>query len=339
MPRDGDKIGLAAKPVRQKRARRITTPKADTPASANIPPADSGVAGGEGHACYGTQSTVALAETVQRLVALQKNRLFSIKQQSRADRSIEAILASAMGYRIDMSEKDKKSAFARAKAFRLSVEKAGEGQDRCDTHCDHALSDFIPLIKSSATGRNQWDDIRINAEAEMRKLAKSLPTHAFAKTVLGLKDGLAHAAIWANARVPLTEYRTVSGLWKRMGLAVIGGERQRKKSNAEDAEAHGYSASRRADVWAFCSDSMFRAQWRGVDDETGELAHAIGPYGEVYARRRAYTAPRVGATADLPSGHPEKWTLGRCHNDGRRMMTKALLRDLWRVAHGLPPRF
>jgi hypothetical protein len=72
-------------------------------------------------------------------------------------------------------------------------------------------------------------------------------------------------------------------------------------------------------------------------------AHALGTYGEIYARRRAQTAIRVEATADLPATigerfNPEKWTKSRCHNDARRVMSKALLRDLWRVWRGLPPR-
>ena len=41
---------------------------------------------------------------------------------------------------------------------------------------------------------------------------------------------------------------------------------------------------------------------------------------------------------NLAASDRDKWTKGRCHNDARRIMSKALLRDLWRVWRGLPPR-
>ena len=58
-------------------------------------------------------------------------------------------------------------------------------------------------------------------------------------------------------------------------------------------------------------------------------AHSAGPYGEVYGARKAHTLPRVAATADLDDKDDNKWTPARCENDARRVMSKALLRDLW----------
>jgi hypothetical protein len=44
---------------------------------------------------------------------------------------------------------------------------------------------------------------------------------------------------------------------------------------------------------------------------------------------RLHTLPRIAETEHLGKKDPAKWTKGRCHNDARRVMTKALLRDLW----------
>ncbi len=298
--------------------------------SGNHAAASDGDGRRDGHGSDETQPQPAIPALVTELVQLQRIRVFCIVSQSRCDRSIESLLASVMGFRIDGDEKDRKAVFARAKAFRLACEKGGGGGGHggSETHGQHALSPFTPMVLASAASRAVWDKQRADAERDMERIAKLLPVWPFVEGVRGLgAKGL--AILTAEAGLPLGDYRSVSGLWKRLGLAVIDGERQRKKSGLEDAARHGYSPRRRSQVWAVCSDSLFRAQWRGADEESGLEARPIGPYGEVYAQRRAHTAPRIEATAHLPATDPGKWTKGRCHNDGRRVMTKALLRDLW----------
>ena len=282
-------------------------------------------ADGDGHCSCDSQEVSAIAAIVAELVALQRKRRFCIVSQSRIDRSMESLIASAIGFRIDAEEADRKKVFAQAKMIRLDVEKGKPPQTE-------TAADLVPLILTSAASRAQWDGLRGEAEKQMVALVKRLPVYTnFATNVRGLKAGLGLAIICAEAGIPLGDYRTVSGLWKRLGLAVIDGVRQRKMTDKAAAERHGYSPKRRAEVWAQCSDSMFRAQWRGPKDEDGVVTPAgpIGPYGEVYAKRRAWTEPRIEATADLPAGDPAKWTKGRCHNDARRIMTKELLKDLW----------
>lgn len=302
MPRDGDKIVLGVTPARERRATPTTKPMAPAPAS---PP---------------------IHETVAQIVEWQKLRKFCIKAQQRADRSTESFVAGLLGYSPAATEKERKAIFQRAGAIRKAVE---DGKDVMTEAERTKVSFFVPALLSNAAARSSFDDNRAAAEKALRKLAMTLPVYAWVKeNARGLGE-LGLAVIVAEAGIPIGEYRTVSGLWKRLGLAVINGERQRRVANKEMAVEHGYSPSRRAQIWAQCSDSMFRAQWRGADEETGEVAHPIGRYGEVYARRRARTAPRIDATADLPLGDPAKWTKGRCHNDGRRVMTKALLVDLW----------
>ena len=336
MPRDGNEIGEAATLIRRKRASCSTSPNDDSPASAPTSVYRKGDAAGEGHSIRDTQVSLALAATVIELVSLQRQRQFAIVQKNRSERAIESLIATTMGFRIDATEKDRKSVFASAKAFRLAVERGGEGHQTCDTQRDHALSATVPSILISAQNRKPWIDHRQWVEKEMAKLTRNLPVYDFAKSIRGFGE-LGLACLVAEAGIPIGDYRTVSGLWKRMGLAVFDGKRQQKCGDKDEAERHGYSPKRRAEVWAFCSDSMFRAQWRGADEDAGIVAGPIGVYGEIYARRRLRTDPRIEATADLPATDRSKWTKGRCHNDARRVMTKALLRDLWRVWRGMPP--
>ncbi len=361
MPRDGE---IGPERVRRKRARNQAKPRSGSPASATT---ETRVSARKAATCYPESSVPAppsepiggsdasgesgaptaslpiiktphLANIVSELAALQRRRRFCIQQQSRADRSIESLIASTLGFRIDATEKERKSVFARAKAYRQSVERGGEGQRYADAQSSAALSALAPMILVSAATRAPWDDLRKQAEKEMIRLAKSLPVYEWARSIKGFGDkGL--AIIVGEAGIPIGEYRTVEGFWKRMGLAVIDGERQRGKTDKVQAAAHGYSPKRRAEIWML-AHSMFKAQWNGDKDEDGKnpaktgkpiviSAHAAGPYGEIYAARRASTTPRIEATADLLLGSPEKWIPLRCFNDAVRVMSKALLRDLW----------
>lgn len=174
----------------------------------------------------------------------------------------------------------------------------------------------------------------------------------------------------------LGDYFTIAGLWNRLGYAVIDGRSQRKRSGKEEGLKQGYSPSRHAEIWAFCDDVMFRSQWLGqmaayrkaiaadveaakhceavgIDpakvkdlDDLREIAapfgitateHPLGPYGAVYGKRLAVTSQRIVPTEHL--GEQDKWTPMRCSRDARRVMTKALIVDLWRVWNGKPPKY
>lgn len=154
----------------------------------------------------------------------------------------------------------------------------------------------------------------------MQHHAKDLPAWKWAAGVKGLS--LQGLACIIGETGDLSNYETKERVWKRLGLAVIDGIAQQRRSKPEEAAAHGYSPKRRAVIWSI-ADVLLRAQWRGEKD--GTPAHAIGPYGAVYGRRKAHTVNREG------------WTPKRRDNDARRVMSKALIEDLWRVWHGKEP--
>lgn len=148
-------------------------------------------------------------------------------------------------------------------------------------------------------------------EKTLVKLAKAQPLWAWAESVRGL-GAPSFAGLLGEAGRPITDYRSVSALWKRMGLAVIGGERQRKCANAEKAIEHGYNPQRRSYAYVIATN-MIKAQG------TGEKA---GPY------RLIYDAAKASALA-------KEWTLLHAHNHGMRLMVKALLKDAWVAARAL----
>ena len=265
-----------------------------------------------------------IGETCGQIVELQSRRKFCIKQQQRCDRSIESFLARAEGYHSGLPQAERKRIFARAAKLRRAVEAGAADADAI-------------LVLASAASRSTWDQLREGAEKEMTALARALPVQDFVAGVKGF--GHLGLAVIVGETGDLDNYANPAKLWKRCGLAVLEGKRQGNpgpSGSDEDRKAawtqHGYNPSRRAQIWAFCDDVMFRAQWRGDRDEDGKdpkksgkpvavPAHPIGPYGEVYAERKAWMLAR-----GLEPAHADK--------EARRYMTKRLLRNLWQAWRG-----
>jgi len=144
------------------------------------------------------------------------------------------------------------------------------------------------------------------AQTHVIELAASLPVAKWCASVKGIGiNGIALASIVGEAG-DIGAYKSVAALWKRMGLAVINGERQRKYKDKKLAKLHGYNPSRRAQMYVL-AESLFRAQSR-----------CRGPYRRAYNERRSHTALT----------HPD-WSKDHSHKDALRFMTKRFLRDFY----------
>ena len=139
-------------------------------------------------------------------------------------------------------------------------------------------------------------------EKRLEKLAKQLPVwDAFGADVNGF--GPLSLAQIIGETGDLSKYSNPAKVWKRMGLAVINGERQRKvANNAELAIEHGYCPTRRSLMYVI-SDTMIKKQ---------------SPYREVYLARKEYEAEK----------NPDECK-AFCHNRAMRYRVKRLLKDLW----------
>lgn len=344
----------------RRRARKATTPTKRAP---------SGATSSRPRPASAPAPPVATGDVIPLLVGLQRRRRFIIKSVNGSVSRIDHLIAEEIGFD-RAKEKSKKAAFTKARAYRAAVEARGEDHQERDSQELPALAALDPLILAEMPTREAYGRQRDDLEAEMRRLARLLPGADFVAAARGL-DWLGFGVLAAESGIPFADWRTVSGLWKHMGMAVIDGARQRgltgKRKDEAEARKLFHPKERRGEVYAFLQDTMFRAQWRGArlacaacgklstfdgDEGVGPVckcgaagtadqilpAHPIGPYGAVYGRRRAATAHRVAETAHLESKDPKKWPPARCKNDATRVMAKALLRDLWRVSRGLPPR-
>jgi hypothetical protein len=155
---------------------------------------------------------------------------------------------------------------------------------------------------------------RINQlDRHLEKLAARLPVADTARAVRGF--GLGGLAKTVGELGDLSAYtKAEAGVWKRAGLAVIDGGRQRRVSG-DAALVHGYAPERRSVFWNI-AEAMLKGQ--GKDD-------AAGPYRRIYDARKALERPRVASDA-------------HAHARAMRFMTKRLLRDLTRAWRAISPQ-
>lgn len=144
---------------------------------------------------------------------------------------------------------------------------------------------------------------RKSVEKQMEKAAKELPIAQWINDLPGV--GMGSLAALVGECGNLSSYPTISKLWKRLGLGLVGDIRQQRKSGA-DGILHGYNPSRRSVSWNVAS-ALFKRQ-----------SQIDGPYRKVYDARKEYETPRVETKA-------------HAHNRAMRYMEKRFIRDLWRA--------
>lgn len=158
-------------------------------------------------------------------------------------------------------------------------------------------------------------------EKLLTKLGKALPVAKWADTVPGLSHRFL-AAIVGECGIGPGEFKSVSALWKRMGMAVINGGRQRRVTG-DAALEHGYVARRRALMWNIGDQVAVRQGIRNPKDDEGNStgAVAINEWGALYLERKAYELAREIDGKPMTPMH--------AHNRAKRYVEKRLLRSLW----------
>lgn len=199
------------------------------------------------------------------------------------------------------------------------------------------LMPFIPAINGFAVEREKF-------EKHIFKIMKALPTYEWAKSIHGFGP-IGFASIIGEAGA-VGEYKSVSALWKRMGLAVINGERQRKKANLDEAIEHGYSPQRRAVIWNI-GGGLIGAMGRGPRPMVGEdisTRDDLNEYQKLFIDRCRYLAAREPEKfardpvekADKKTGEiriMESYSK-HCASAAKRYVEKRFLRSLyaqWRL--------
>lgn len=181
----------------------------------------------------------------------------------------------------------------------------------------HARAYLTPWLVS----RDVFKDIIAATEKGLAPWVARTPAAAWGEATRGVGNVMLAGLIGEAGDIGA--YRNPSCLWKRFGLAVIDGERQRKvlatKLDPEKPLRMGYSPSRHAVAWNLGA-CIFKSQSARIDKETGEVKREAGAYRILYDERKAYELARA---PEMKAGH--------AHNRALRYMTKRALRDLWRA--------
>ncbi|QWY83253.1 hypothetical protein [Rhizobium phage RHph_X2_25] len=189
-------------------------------------------------------------------------------------------------------------------------------------------------------------------EKELVRSVKKLPIYQWAKGVKGFGD-LSLACIIGEASgygketgefYSVGDFKSVSALWKRMGLAVLNGHRQGapgKGATAEDWIVEGYSKTRRSVMWNVGNSLILSmGKFRPMFGEDIDANNEYTELQKVFANRARYEAERLphkcGSAIKESKTGKDSYTL-HAANRAKRYTEKRLLRMLyaeWRRSMG-----
>lgn len=220
------------------------------------------------------------------------------------------------------TEAERKKQISAADAL---YERAVTGDDSADAQT--AMAAMLPLLEAHTVMKAH----RKAVEKRLVKLAKSLPVAQFVENTYRL--GYLSLATIVGEAGDLSIYSTPAKLWKRMGLAVINGERQRRVSGV-DALTHGYAPQRRSAMWNIGS-GIVGGMGKGRRLPVGAPIPEDWPYYQrLFVERLRFEAEK---NPDMRREPVEKDGVlmesfsAHAAARAKRYCEKRLLRELWRA--------
>lgn len=175
---------------------------------------------------------------------------------------------------------------------------------------------FVDSLKFIRTARMQEEKILV-------RYARQLPVWStFMQHIRGCGP-LTLGQIIGDAG-DLSKYDSIPKLWKRMGLAVIDGQRQRKTRDKKLAQLNGYNPRRRALMFIVGNNiiKLNKGEYRRVYDAEKQRQIA----------KAAAEGLKIAPAAKIPKARAAEFRSEKhIHLRAKRYMEKRLLRDLWRA--------
>jgi hypothetical protein len=255
---------------------------------------------------------------VVALQELQVRRKFCIKIVVSSTNRAAGLVKRMIGIPAHDDEAAQEKVEARARTI-IGKAFSGKPQAEADVDILKAVDAEIEAIRLSLEPiQARRDEI----ESEMERLARLLPAYSFVKGIRGFGDK-AFAVLIGEAG-DLSKYPKDEKLWSRLGLAPYQGKafsqwRAKGGLSADEWVGARYNPKRRAEIYACIEVPLGNLQMESAAKSETTFGKPIGPYGEVYVRRREHTAVT----------HPD-WSKGHSRGDALRVMVKAVVSDLWR---------
>lgn len=198
-------------------------------------------AAGDGLGHCSDDRHLTLAQTIDLLNGLQRQRRFCIRMQNRIGNAAGAYVRTVLGWSPALPEKEREAIRKRAAAVVKAIEK---GQ------ADGVDPDIAVTVALALKSREPFDERRKLVEKAMRQAARQLPVWPWVEGIRGFGD-LSLAVIVAEAG-DLSGYANPGKLWKRLGLAPKQTYRQ------ADNGAHMVPKARRAEIFACVGDPLLK---------------------------------------------------------------------------------
>ena len=200
---------------------------------------------------------------------------------------------------------------------------------------EHAMT-MAMVCQPFLDARGMIEASRKATEKQLEKMAKDLHVWPWVESVKGF-GAMSLASVIGEAG-DLSRFNTVSKLWKRMGLAVINGGRQRLVSGAAAIE-HGYNPARRSVVWNI-GECLIKQQgdYRALYLE--RMAREVSKCHDEGLLHATTTAATVTSWVNRGLPEPVKVSkideahhrsCGHIHNRAKRYVEKRLMRELWKA--------
>lgn len=261
-------------------------------------------------------------------------RQFAMEARKRSDLALGALLRDSLGWSLSKPKEERDAIAEKVQALIATGEKLLTWQDRISAKAkskskrpagadDPAFKEWESVILASLLGRAPMAKVEAACEARMCEMVSGLPIVSWYRAN-AFKDSLRSLAVILAETGDLSNYATVSKVWKRMGVAVMDGVRQgglSKTASKEQWIRHGYVRRRRSQLY--------------VIGEAFIKQH--GRYREVYLaekeRQRRIAADKglkVVPAAKIPKARADEFMSdGHVANRARRYMEKRFLLDLW----------
>lgn len=273
------------------------------------------------------------SHVIDQLRELQAQRIATIKTIGRIENQRRALMARSFGYDPTLPSPARTKIMKTVEAFITGVLKNDEDAKLLKPE----MADAVFVYQESIT---PIEAHKKELEKRQNKLVVTLPDmQDFVDSVKGF--GVNSLAVIIGECGDLANYSSPAKVWKRMGLAVINGESQRKCTDKTKALLHGYNPQRRARMFVVgeCLIKV-RGLYKTIYDDRKKTEHAktlaeglvpattIKDTVDVWEENLGLELTKVKKIetgVHRSAGHMSK----RAH----RYMEKKLLEHLWMVFH------
>ncbi len=271
-------------------------------------------------------------EIIADIIDAHRQRQAVIKAKTKLQLQALAVLRSVLTTDADMVDDDTKqeeTAFG-TKRRKLSPAAAKRVEAAMKLAATDPTSEYHLMVMPYLVAQEPLEKRQSDLEKLMVKAAKRLPVYEWVKTVKGLGD-VSFATIVGECG-DIGSYRNPSCVWKRMGLAVINGNRQGapgKGASAEDWIEHGYSGKRRSVSWNARNGLILgMGKWRPMFGEDVRANPDLTEYQMLFAERARIEAVKLDKPVTESDKGKESYS---AHVVARAMryVEKRMLRELW----------